>query len=163
MSITVAVARGAQEGVLVKNAEALERLEKVTTLVVDKTGTLTEGKPRLMDAVTNDGFDQNELLRLVASLEQSSEHPLAAAIVAGAKAKSVSLEPATNFRSTTGGGVFGRVANKRRVGRQPEFSPQRRSDRLQRVTIQSGTTSANRTDRHLCRRGGKCCGFACSR
>jgi P-type Cu+ transporter len=112
MSIMVGVGRGAQEGVLVKNAEALERLEKVTTLVVDKTGTLTEGKPRLMDAVTNDGFDQNELLRLAASLEQSSEHPLAAAIVAGAKAKSVSLEPVTNFRSTTGGGAFGRVANK---------------------------------------------------
>jgi Cu+-exporting ATPase len=121
MSIMVGVGRGAQEGVLVKNAEALERLEKVTTLVVDKTGTLTEGKPRLMDAVTNDGFDQNELLRLAASLEQSSEHPLAAAIVAGAKAKSVSLEPVTNFRSTTGGGVFGRVANKDVLVGNPNF------------------------------------------
>jgi Cu+-exporting ATPase len=121
MSIMVGVGRGAQEGVLVKNAEALERLEKVTTLVVDKTGTLTEGKPRLMDAVTNDGFDQNELLRLAASLEQSSEHPLAAAIVAGAKAKSLNLEPVSNFRSTTGGGVFGRVANKDVLVGNPGF------------------------------------------
>jgi Cu+-exporting ATPase len=121
MSIMVGVGRGAQEGVLVKNAEALERLEKVTTLVVDKTGTLTEGKPRLMDTVTNDGFDQNELLRLAASLEQSSEHPLAAAIVAGAKAKSLKLEPVADFRSTTGGGVFGRVANKNVLVGNPSF------------------------------------------
>jgi len=112
MSIMVGVGRGAQEGVLVKNAEALERLEKITTLVVDKTGTLTEGKPRLVDALTIEGFDQDELLQLAASLEQNSEHPLAAAIVAGAKAKRLSLEPVTDFRSVTGGGVFGRVANK---------------------------------------------------
>jgi len=111
MSIMVGVGRGAQEGVLVKNAEALERLEKVTTLVVDKTGTLTEGKPRLTEVVTVEGFDQNELLRLAASLEQSSEHPLAAAIVAGAKARSLELEPVADFRSVTGGGVFGRMAN----------------------------------------------------
>ena len=112
MSIMVGVGRGAQEGVLVKNAEALERLEKITTLVVDKTGTLTEGKPRLVDAETVEGFDPDELLRLAAALEQSSEHPLAAAIVAGAKEKSLSLEPVADFRSVTGGGVFGRVANK---------------------------------------------------
>ncbi|ODU23910.1 MAG: copper-translocating P-type ATPase [Verrucomicrobia bacterium SCN 57-15] len=121
MSIMVGVGRGAQEGVLVKNAEALERLEKVTTLVVDKTGTLTEGKPRLVDAVTNDGFDKDELLRLAASLEQSSEHPLAAAIVAGAKAKQLNLEAAANFHSTTGGGVFGRVANKDVLVGNPGF------------------------------------------
>jgi Cu+-exporting ATPase len=121
MSIMVGVGRGAQEGVLVKSAEALERLEKVTTLVVDKTGTLTEGKPRLMEAVTVEGFDQNELLRLAASLEQSSEHPLAAAIVAGAKAKSLSLESVAEFRSVTGGGVFGRVANKAVLVGKPNF------------------------------------------
>jgi Cu+-exporting ATPase len=121
MSIMVGVGRGAQEGVLVKNAEALERLEKVTTLVVDKTGTLTEGKPRLMDAVTVEGFDQNEILRLAASLEQSSEHPLAAAIMAGAKAKNLSLEPVADFRSVTGGGVFGHVANKNVLVGKPSF------------------------------------------
>jgi len=112
MSIMVGVGRGAQEGVLVKSAEALERLEKVTTLVVDKTGTLTEGKPRLMDYQATGGLDRNELLRLAASLEQSSEHPLAAAIVQGAKAQSVSLESVNDFRSVTGGGVFGRIGGK---------------------------------------------------
>lgn len=81
MSIMVGVGRGAQEGVLVKNAEALERLEKITSLVVDKTGTLTEGKPKLIDVLPNDGFDAEELLRMASSLEQNSEHPLAAAIV----------------------------------------------------------------------------------
>src|SRR6185436_5575122 len=80
MSIMVGVGRGAQEGVLVKNAEALERLEKVTTLVVDKTGTLTEGKPRLIDVLPSGGIDATEFLRLAVSLERNSEHPLAAAI-----------------------------------------------------------------------------------
>ncbi|MCL4105676.1 UNVERIFIED_CONTAM: hypothetical protein GTU68_023743 [Idotea baltica] len=112
MSIMVGVGRGAKEGVLVKSAEALERLEKITTLVVDKTGTLTEGKPKLTDTVTVEGFDPNELLSLAASLEQSSEHPLAAAIVAGAKDKNLSLEKVADFRSVTGSGVYGRVANK---------------------------------------------------
>ncbi len=121
MSIMVGVGRGAQEGVLVKSAEALERLEKITILVVDKTGTLTEGKPRLMDAVTVEGFDPNEMLRLAASLEQSSEHPLAAAIVADAKEKSIGLEPVAGFRSVTGGGVFGRVANKAVLIGKPKF------------------------------------------
>ena len=121
MSIMVGVGRGAQEGVLVKSAEALERLEKITTLVVDKTGTLTEGKPRFMDAVTVEGFDQNEVLRLAASLEQSSEHPLAAAIVAGAKAKSLNIEAVADFRSVTGGGVAGRVANKAVLVGKPDF------------------------------------------
>jgi len=121
MSIMVGVGRGATEGVLVKSAEALERLEKITTLVVDKTGTLTEGKPRLVDTVTVEGFDQNELLSLAASLEQSSEHPLAAAIVAGAKTKIFSLEPVSDFRSVTGGGVFGRVTNKVVLVGKPSF------------------------------------------
>ncbi len=121
MSIMVGIGRGAQEGVLVKNAEALERLEEITTLVVDKTGTLTEGKPLLMDVVAVAGFDQNELLHLAASLEQSSEHPLAAAIVAGAKAKSLSLGSVADFRSVTGGGVFGRVAGKAVLVGKPNF------------------------------------------
>ena len=92
MSIMVGVGRGAKEGVLVKNAEALERLEKVDTLVVDKTGTLTEGKPRLVDILPNTGFDPKDFLRLAASLEQNSEHPLGSAIVQGAKDQDISLE-----------------------------------------------------------------------
>ena len=85
MSIMVGVGRGAQEGVLVKNAEALERLGKIDTLVVDKTGTLTEGRPDLADVIPAVGFGSDEVLELAASLEQHSEHPLAAAIVRGAK------------------------------------------------------------------------------
>ena len=110
MSIMVGIGRGAQEGVLVKNAEALERLEKVNTLVVDKTGTLTEGKPKLMEVLPTGGIDAKELLRLGASLEQSSEHPLAAAIVQGAKDRGVIIETVTDFRSVTAGGVLGTVA-----------------------------------------------------
>jgi len=110
MSIMVGVGRGAQEGVLVKNAEALERLEKVTTLVVDKTGTLTEGKPKLMDILPARGYDAKEFLRVVASLEQNSEHPLAAAIVRGAKEQALIFESVKDFHSVTAGGVLGTVA-----------------------------------------------------
>ena len=85
MSIMVGVGRGAQAGVLIKNAEALERMEKVDTLVVDKTGTLTEGKPKVVAIVAAAGFDENEILRLAASVERASEHPLADAIVRSAK------------------------------------------------------------------------------
>jgi len=112
MSIMVGVGRGAQEGVLVKNAEALERLEKVTTLVIDKTGTLTEGKPRLIDILPSGGFDAKEFLRLAASLEHQSEHPLAAAIVRGAKDQGLALDEVKDFRSVTGGGVIGSVAGR---------------------------------------------------
>ena len=112
MSIMVGVGRGAKEGVLVKNAEALERLEKVDTLVVDKTGTLTEGKPKLVDIVPNAGFDPKDFLRLTASLERNSEHPLGSAIVQGAKEQSISLEPVKDFRSVTGGGVLGTVGGR---------------------------------------------------
>ena len=112
MSIMVGVGRGAQEGVLVKNAEALERLEKVTTLVVDKTGTLTEGKPKLMDVLPTDGFDAKEFLRLTASLEQNSEHPLAAAIVQGAKEQGIVIEAVKDFRSVTAGGVVGAISGR---------------------------------------------------
>ena len=121
MSIMVGVGRGAQVGVLVKNAEALERLEKVTTLVVDKTGTLTEGKPKLMDVLPTDGFDAKEFLRLVASLEQSSEHPLAAAIVQGAKDQGIAIEAAKDFRSVTAGGVIGTVAGRVVMIGKPAF------------------------------------------
>jgi Cu+-exporting ATPase len=112
MSIMVGVGRGAQAGVLVKNAEALERLEKITTLVVDKTGTLTEGKPKLMAVLPTGGFDAKELLRLAASLEQNSEHPLAAAIVQGAKEQGIVFEVIQDFRSVTAGGVVGTVAGR---------------------------------------------------
>ena len=112
MSIMVGVGRGAQEGVLVKNAEAIERLEKVDTLVVDKTGTLTEGKPRIMDIIPTSDFSEQEVLSIAASLEQDSEHPLAAAIVQGAKARNIAFETVTNFRSMTGGGVIGTVSGK---------------------------------------------------
>ncbi len=121
MSIMVGVGRGAQEGVLVKNAESLERLEKVDTLVIDKTGTLTEGKPRLMDSLPVGGLDAAELLRLAASLEQSSEHPLAAAIVRGAKDKNVALDTVTDFRSVTGGGVAGKISGRTVMIGKPAF------------------------------------------
>ncbi|MEO6281513.1 copper-translocating P-type ATPase [Roseateles sp.] len=121
MSIMVGVGRGAQLGVLVKNAESLERLEKVTVLVVDKTGTLTEGKPRLMDVLPADGVDADELLMLAASLEQSSEHPLAAAIVQGAKDKGLALEAVTDFRSVTAGGVAGTAKGRAVLVGKPDF------------------------------------------
>ena len=121
MSIMVGIGRGAQEGVLVKNAEALERLEKVTTLVVDKTGTLTEGKPSLMDVLPADGFDSKEFLRLAASLEQNSEHPLAAAIVQGAKEQGIVFEAVKDFRSVTAGGVLGTIAGRAVMIGKPDF------------------------------------------
>jgi Cu+-exporting ATPase len=113
MSIMVGVGRGATAGVLIKNAEALEVLEKVDTLVVDKTGTLTEGKPRLTSVVPAPGQSEAEVLRLAASLERGSEHPLAAAIVAGAEASGVALVAAQDFRSITGKGVVGTVDGRR--------------------------------------------------
>jgi Cu+-exporting ATPase len=109
ISIMVGTGRGAELGVLLRNAEALEILETVTTIVVDKTGTLTEGKPRLTSVEPAAGVDQATLLRLTASLESVSEHPLAAPIVAGARERGVSLSPVTDFQSATGKGVTGVV------------------------------------------------------
>jgi P-type Cu+ transporter len=109
MSIMVGTGRGATAGVLVKNAEALEILEKVDTLVMDKTGTLTEGKPRLTSVVALPGEDEAALLHLAASLERGSEHPLAAAIVEGANARGLALSEAQTFRSITGKGVTGTI------------------------------------------------------
>ena len=113
MSIMVGVGRGAQAGVLIKNAEALERFEKVTTLVIDKTGTLTEGKPAVTSIVPAVGFDEAEILRLAASVEQASEHPLAAAIVAAAKSRNILLAKVMGFDSPTGKGAIGMVERKR--------------------------------------------------
>ncbi len=121
MSIMVGVGRGAQVGILVKNAEALERLEKVTTLVIDKTGTLTEGKPKLIDILPLNGFAANDLLRLAASLEQSSEHPLAAAIVQGAREHNLGLEKVQDFRSVTAGGVIGTIGGRAVLIGKPLF------------------------------------------
>jgi len=121
MSIMVGVGRGAQLGVLVKTAEALERMEKVTILVLDKTGTLTEGKPKLVDVLPMKGFDAKEFLSLAASLEQNSEHPLAAAIVRGAKDQSLALDEVKDFRSVTAGGVVGRVKGRVVMVGKPDF------------------------------------------
>jgi Cu+-exporting ATPase len=113
MSIMVGTGRGAEAGVLIRNAEALEILEKVTTLVVDKTGTLTEGKPRLVTVAPKESIDESQLLRYVASLENVSEHPLAAAIVSGAKERGVSLVDVGDFESVTGKGVIGTIDGHR--------------------------------------------------
>ncbi len=112
MSIMTATGRGAQAGVLIKNAEALERFEKVDTLIVDKTGTLTEGKPRLVAVLPERGHDEAEVLRLAASLERGSEHPLAEAIVRGAEERSVKMANADDFEAVTGKGVKGVVDGK---------------------------------------------------
>ena len=109
MSIMTGTGRGAQVGVLIRDAQSLEIMEKVDTLIIDKTGTLTEGKPELMEVVTSAGFEQMEVLRLVASLEKSSEHPLASAIVKGAQANGVTLSPTSDFASITGKGISGKI------------------------------------------------------
>ncbi|WP_370308876.1 copper-transporting P-type ATPase [Sinimarinibacterium flocculans] len=112
MSIMVGVGRGAQAGVLIRDAAALEALEKIDTLVVDKTGTLTEGRPTLNRVLTMPGFDENELLGLAAAVEQASEHPLARAIVEGAQARGISPAPATGFDSDPGLGVWATVGGR---------------------------------------------------
>ena len=112
MSIMTATGRGAQAGVLIKNAEALERFEAIDTLIVDKTGTLTEGKPRLVAVMPEDGFDEYEVLRLAASLERGSEHPLAEAIVRGAEERGVAIDNASEFEAITGKGVKGTVGGQ---------------------------------------------------
>ena len=121
MSIMVGVGRGAQAGVLIKQAEAIERLEKIDTLVVDKTGTLTEGKPRLTTIVSFDSLNENDLLAAAAAVEQQSEHPLASAIVRGAQDRHVTLAKITNFQSSTGGGVSADVDGKSVLVGKPQF------------------------------------------
>ena len=115
MSIMVGVGRGAQAGVLIRDAEALERMEKIDTIVVDKTGTLTEGKPSVTAVATVSGGDENELLRLAASVEKLSEHPLAAAIVAAAQARGIEIAKVSGFDSPSGKGAIGMVERKRIV------------------------------------------------
>jgi Cu+-exporting ATPase len=115
MSIMVGVGKGASAGVLIKNAEVLERFEKVDTLLIDKTGTLTEGKPRVTAVVPAAGFDESAVLLFGASLEKSSEHPLAAAILAAASDRKLALQDVTNFASVTGKGVTGTIGGRRVV------------------------------------------------
>lgn len=118
MSIMVGMGRGAEAGVLIKNAEALENLEKVKLVVVDKTGTLTEGKPRVIKVVSNNSWKESDVLKLAAALEQSSEHPLAFSIMQAAKHQSIDLPKVENFNSITGQGVVGRVEGREiRVGK----------------------------------------------
>ena len=112
VSIMVGVGRGAQAGVLIKNAEALERFEKIDTLIVDKTGTLTEGRPAVTGIRTVSGWDENEILRLAASLERGSEHPLADAVLRAAQDRKLVLEQASDFDSPVGRGVTGTVSGK---------------------------------------------------
>jgi Cu+-exporting ATPase len=112
MSIGVGIGKGASAAVLIKSAEALERMEKVDTLVVDKTGTLTEGKPKVIAIVPATGFSESDILPLAAGLERSSEHPLAAAIVAAVRDRNASIQEPTDFISITGKGVTGKIGGK---------------------------------------------------
>jgi len=151
MSIMVGVGRGAQEGVLVKNAEALERLEKVTTLVVDKTGTLTEGKPKLMDVLPSGGFDAKEFLRLAASLEQNSEHPLAGAIVpitppavTERKSFTASKTMPCSFAPCT-------IANRAVMIGKPDFLRTQKVTGLEALEASARETAGRGQDRDVCR------------
>ena len=121
MSVMVGVGRGAQAGVLIRKAEAMELMEKVRTLVVDKTGTLTEGRPRLTTLIPAGSITEQELLASAAAVEQNSEHPLAAAIVNGAKERQVKVPLVTDFESATGGGVIGSVDGRRVLVGKPDF------------------------------------------
>jgi Cu+-exporting ATPase len=124
MSIMVGVGRGAQLGILIRDADALERLEKINTLAIDKTGTLTEGKPTLTQVVAATGYQEDDLLRLAASVETASEHPLASAILAGAGKRNLTLSPAPDFESITGHGVRAQVDGRLvTVGRENATVP----------------------------------------
>jgi Cu+-exporting ATPase len=128
MAIMVGTGRGAGAGVLIRNAEALELLEQVDTLVIDKTGTLTEGKPRLTQVSPASPFDERDVLRIAAGLEQASEHPLAAAIVAGARERGLSIPSVSHFGSLTGRGVAGTVEGRQALVGSPSLFEERRID-----------------------------------
>jgi Cu+-exporting ATPase len=125
ISVMVGIGRGAQAGILIRNAEAIEVMEKIDALVVDKTGTLTEGKPRLVALVTAEGFDEHELLVAAASVEQNSEHPLAAAVLQGAKKHDVTPQVVADFASITGGGVTGKLNGRTVIAGKLAFLQQR--------------------------------------
>jgi Cu+-exporting ATPase len=128
MSIMVGIGRGAQSGILIKDAQAMQLMEKVSALVVDKTGTLTEGKPRLVEVIPANGIEPNDLLSFAASLEQQSEHPIAAGIVHGAKERGIALRQVERFESVTGGGVAGKVDGRDVLIGKPKFISERISD-----------------------------------
>ena len=133
MSVMVGVGRGAQSGVLIRNAEAIEMMEKVSTVVVDKTGTLTEGKPRLTQVLAVNGVREDDLLLAAASVEQNSEHPLASAIVHGAKERGVKAQLVTEFASVTGGGVLGKLGDREVLVGKLRFLQERGVTGLQAV------------------------------
>ncbi len=137
MAIMVGTGRGAHAGVLIKNAEALETLEKVDTLVIDKTGTLTEGKPRVVSVDPAQGISEPELLRLLASLEQGSEHPLASAILAAAKERDLALAGVSEFQSYAGKGISGRIEGKLVVAGNEQLFAEKK------VSIESLSARAN--------------------
>jgi Cu+-exporting ATPase len=137
MSIMVGVGRGAKAGILIKNAEVLERMEKVDTIVVDKTGTLTEGKPHLTQCLPHGEWSEEQLLRLVGALEQESEHPLARAVVERAKELELRLAPATDFHSTAGGGVEGYVEGHQVIVGTRQFLEQQQVDDVTSLDAQA--------------------------
>ncbi len=142
MSIMVGVGRGAQAGVLIKQAEAMERLEKVDTLVVDKTGTLTEGKPRLTTIASLNSLNEDELLASAAAVEQQSEHPLASAIVRGAQDRHLTLPKITNFQSSTGGGVSAQVDGKNVLVGKPQFLKARKTSDVEKLESKAAELQA---------------------
>ena len=151
MSIMVGVGRGAQAGVLIRNAEALERMERVDTLLVDKTGTLTEGKPAVTAIVPAAGLGETELLRLAASVERASEHPLADAIVRAADARGIAIATVTGFDSPSGKGVVGEVEG-RRVALGNAQIPRRARHRRRGACRAGRRPAPRRRDRDLRRR-----------
>ena len=137
MSIMVGIGRGAQAGILIRNAQAIELMEKITTIVVDKTGTLTEGKPRLTEVIVTDSMSENELLLAAASIEQNSEHPLAVAILNAAKERHITPQAVTHFDSITGGGVIGHFAGRQVILGKSEFLQQRGVSGLEHLEIKA--------------------------
>ena len=142
MSVMVGIGRGAQAGVLIRNAEAMEVMEKVTTVVVDKTGTLTEGKPRLTQILPVNGVTEDDLLLMAASVEQNSEHPLAAAIVRGAKERNLRLQSVADFNSITGGGVVGKISGREIAVGKLEFLHERNVVDLEGIVAKASALQA---------------------
>ena len=139
MSVMVGIGRGAQSGILIRNSQAIELMERANTIVVDKTGTLTEGKPRLTQVMAFNGHSENGVLKAAASVEVQSEHPLAGAVVQGARDRGVRLDHVDNFSSTTGGGVFGKVNSQEVLVGSPGFLPQRGVSNAPELEAQGAT------------------------
>lgn len=159
MSIMVGVGRGAEMGVLIKNAEALERLEKVNTVVMDKTGTLTEGKPKIIQIVTASPWTENALLRLAAAVEKQSEHPLAQAIVQGAQERNVPIPKVEQFHSITGGGVTGTVEGQKLLVGQAALMENNQVIDMETMKIQAKEAQAQAKTTIFVAVDGKAIGF----